>query len=640
VSDPTLFWSLSLIPVQQWISEARRSRDLLVGSGLLAWTVAEVLRRLKVAGARIVVPDPRLVERAPEGGWREWLERGTYSLPNRASGTAQGKAVATVEALLPKLEEEVVLPAWEEVARGVEASKPFPRSNSPAWREIRPFLGEVPCPFHLVQCARRLDGASVKEGLKSIDEVLRAVKRHRPISSHEGSPVGKCQQCGRREAMGPPTWNEWRAYHEELADLEEIALGHRLDANERLCPTCTVKRLAGYLPEGISAPSTSEVAAKEWLYRVRQREDLQPLLEAMKRAAREVPGFGDDPAPLYFQRTRRRLQRATAVSEVPGSAGSVRASREVKDVHAKQAAAVAQVDALAEELAGAIREQRPPSGEASDARPVLPPEPSNYLAVVTFDGDDMGRRVQEDPEGMPRRLAIFAEGLEGTVESHRAHPFYLGGDEGLILCPVERALELAIAIRERWMESVGSSGDGRPATLSAGVCIFDRERPLGGAIQGAHEAIERAKGMEGKDALAVRVQTASGSSWTALDHWDGSWEHLEAAVRLVREGKLVSGWAYDVEELLRSLSLEVWRTEPGVAAVRDEVRRLTARRAVGRPRPQVAEEVWRRLRGDAWWGKAPQDEARAKVADGLHLVGFLARHAGIGVDDEDSREAA
>ena len=67
MSDPTLFWSLSLIPVQQWISEARRSRDLLVGSGLLAWTAARVLRRLKAAGAEIVLPHAGLVGRAREG---------------------------------------------------------------------------------------------------------------------------------------------------------------------------------------------------------------------------------------------------------------------------------------------------------------------------------------------------------------------------------------------------------------------------------------------------------------------------------------------------------------------------------------------------------------------------------------------
>lgn len=42
-----LVFSLGLLPVQEWIAQARRSRDLRAGSVFLWYTMARVLARLE-----------------------------------------------------------------------------------------------------------------------------------------------------------------------------------------------------------------------------------------------------------------------------------------------------------------------------------------------------------------------------------------------------------------------------------------------------------------------------------------------------------------------------------------------------------------------------------------------------------------
>ena len=52
----TYLFSLGLIPVQEWIGQARRSRDLRAGSVLLCHVMARVLSQISKAGAEIVLP--------------------------------------------------------------------------------------------------------------------------------------------------------------------------------------------------------------------------------------------------------------------------------------------------------------------------------------------------------------------------------------------------------------------------------------------------------------------------------------------------------------------------------------------------------------------------------------------------------
>ncbi len=117
-----------------------------------------------------------------------------------------------------------------------------------------------------------------------MEAVYAAAKRSRPVPPHAGAAVRKCGQCGKREAMGGDDPVAWRQFQERLAALPEVRRGLRFDAAEYLCPVCALRRFAGYLEEE-PFPSTSAIAASEWLWRVESIADLRAILRALAGAA-------------------------------------------------------------------------------------------------------------------------------------------------------------------------------------------------------------------------------------------------------------------------------------------------------------------------------------------------------------------
>lgn len=616
-SDPVVYWSLGISPVQSWIAEARRSRDLLVGSRLLALLMGDLLATLKSAGAELLLPhvgDEDL--RSLQGNLEAVLSSGTSAVSNRASGRWASN-VDSVRKNLAVLEERLQ-ERWFEIRDEVETSAR--RSAGQLWDRIGSQVGRPDCPFHLVWVAQEVAGDD-REGLGAVDRLYAAVKRSRPIRPHgDGAPVRKCGQCGRREAMGGSDPKTWRRFQRQLADLPEVRHGLRIDVHEYLCSVCALRRLAGYLRES-SFPSTSAIASRDWLWKVQSVADLRSALRSLEDAAAEVPRYQPswaDRAPLYYRRTAER------------ELGDARS-----DGDQATATALERVLAAQKKLGDQIQRYNWKKTTTTD----LPSNPPEYLAVLFFDGDDLGRRLREDLERLPPRVREFQDRLAaelGNPQSDRlglGEPFYLGGDEGLVLVPAGSALGVATAVRELWQE-VFREGIDQPPTVSAGIALFDRERPLGAAITEAHQALEAAKGMDGKDALAVSVQTASGSAWSVSGRWDEDWSRLAAAVDLIRDDELSAGWPHDVEAFLRSLPMEAFRGDERMRqAIRQEVKRLTLRRTgpesrrSGEREGSAAEKAWRRLKGDSWWLDVPPEEVLSSLPEQLHLVSFLVRQA-------------
>ena len=107
-------FSLGLIPVQEWIAQARRSRDLRAGSVFLWHVMAKLLTRLEAEVEEFEIWTPK----APEGGFarlakhsfREALAE-RYGIPNRASGRFTAEDEPAVRRAFAKLEEEMA-DAW------------------------------------------------------------------------------------------------------------------------------------------------------------------------------------------------------------------------------------------------------------------------------------------------------------------------------------------------------------------------------------------------------------------------------------------------------------------------------------------------------------------------------------------------
>lgn len=600
------FWSLGVVPAQSWIAEARRSRDLLTGSTLLSWSMGRLLSFLENRPLEVLLP--KLAEqdfKGLSGTFRAALEAGSTGVSNHASGWI-AEPLEQAETLFRELE-GCLAEAWSEFHKEV-AGDAAHRSDD-LWQLTSPEIGKPPCPLQVVWALKETSGVPDKDGLHQVEALYSAVKRSRLIPSHlGGAEVRKCGQCGKRESLGGPDPARWRQFQDKLTQLKEVQEGLRFTAAEYLCTVCALRRLGGYLREE-SFPSTSTIAASDWVWNLKSSDDLRSALRSFQNAAQKVPGYEPkwvDRASLYYRHSVAR---------------ELRAARQTSD--SARAEALEAVLASQKNLASEIRRHN-----QKDAESPIAESPAQYLAVVMFDGDDMGSKLREDLGSLPGQVVQFQKNLNAYFGERddetppKGQPFYLGGDEGLILAPAGVALGLADEIRRKWQETAGST-EGK-ATLSMGIAFFDHERPLGAAIETAKRSLKRAKQMLKKNALAISVQTASGSEWMAVARWGESWERVSAAVELIRRGTLSSGWPHDVERFLRTLPKSAFRGDSeSRSAIREEVRRLTWRRS----KPASKQTVWENLHGDTWWSEQPADEELSTLADHFHLVAFLARQS-------------
>lgn len=617
--ESRLFWSFALTPVQSWIAEARRSRDLLAGSQSLAWLMEGLLAAVEQVGGKVLLPHLDAGElQASHGPFETAVGKGTSAVSNRASGwiaLPQDEVRRFFGSLETRLAE-----SWRQLVREVRTSAA--RSAERLWTEVGDAVGEPECPFHLTWAALESRGDD-SEGLAEVDRLFAAVKRSRPARQHAGAPVRKCGQCGRREAMGGSDRAPWHAFQKRLEKLDEVRRGLRFEPGEYLCSLCALRRFAGYLRED-AFPSTSAIAAREWSGALESQprdSEVRRALAALDAGIARVPGYEPrwaDRAPLAYRRSAEREVRDARRDEDGAREGAIRTVVERQ-----------------QDLSRAVERHN-----AQRSVQVLAAAPPEYLAVLMFDGDDLGRRLREDLERLPALVRDFQNRLAARLADRAdalavAEAFYLGGDEGLLLAPVGSVLSVARQIRALWTQILGEAAGGA-ATLSMGVAIFDRERPVGTALETARRSLETSKRLPGKDALTVSVQTASGSIWSVTGRWRDDWVRIEQAVDLIREGRLAVGWSHDVESFLRTLPAEAFTAGTrSREAIREEVKRLTFRRLLwhedeGRAQSTATRQAatWERLAGESWWREQPAEELLAGQPDQLHLVGFLARQAG------------
>lgn len=599
-------FSLGLIPVQEFIVEARRSRDLRTGSAILSWLMSRVLLQLTAdSETQLIIPHPNSLDRFQKKSFDKILDDEEYSLPNRASGYC-GEVASKI---FDSLQKDCLENEWEELYKKTFASNRMREiemdpDSEKIIRESFVHLGKLKCPIQLIWVLKEVPEpqSDSPTHLELIQNLYSDIKRTRPIQIWQGKKTAKCDQCGKREMISPTAdFREWWDWQGKLKSKDWVVSGRRIDSNERLCIVCLTKRFAAYLSKE-PFPSTSRIAAQIWRSKLLAIQELTSLLEPLENALDQAEV--DDPADIFYRRSLNRILRKPAVQQNQDLKNQIREFR----------------DRLRETL--------------KDKSLEIKNEPSNYLAVLTFDGDSMGKKIQEHAEKLPELLYEFSKKVIERFKFNKppyAKIFYVGGDEGLILVPIETALETALEIKSLFDAHIQGI-----TTLSMGMTIFDRNRPLGGAIELAHQALQMSKQQEGKRAFTITIQTASGNVFSSSAHWGDAWERVRNAVRLINgeieRRKLSMGWCYEVEKVLQSLP-DKWGVPEFCAAVAHEVKRITRRKLFvdGKNRQEKEDrfgETWKDLlKGENWFDTYLAGQGKQFIANQLHAIAFLARES-------------
>ena len=635
----TMRLDVSVGPVQGFVAQSRRTRDLWGSSYLLSFLSAHAMRGAHEAGGRIIQP---VVDGDPLFLWvmghREGSAPRIGSVPNRFVVEADGDAPDVARAGVRALEA-----AWKQVCDAVwgcfvEHACPAGNETTHIWRRQVGAFWEVAW----------TTGPSGDQG------GLLARRKHWRSHRPPDEPGDKCtimhdlQELSghvRGESRASRAMQDrfWNGIHEYLGPLD-------LRDNERLCAIALVKRLfpkvapkaLGWEVDTSHWPSTVYVGAVPWIRKVTcaapqpAREYAETVRQSATRVVAErQPPFADlDKAaagdfPLldanYFHRDFVKDERLCPLPDGAGGPSDTRAA----------------LDRLLKTIYGT---------EDRVGRPLGPP--SSFYALLLADGDHLGRlagRVGGSHVG--RALSVFTREVPEIVQEHDGVAIYAGGDDVLAMLPVPRALSCASSLSDRYASAFAGVGAAQAgATLSASVVFAHVRLPLSVVITEAHRLLDEvAKQANGRNSLAVGVMKRGGphcqwvTTWTRCAPDGGSPcsapELLEGLTeRLKRDAAapgLSSALVYRIRETLTRLS-DRPQWEPGAwsvlpagldvrAFLRAEILRSLASSSIEGAEAHVtelADLVWKLL-GPARAPGGAVSDTEAGV-DALLLTRFLA----------------
>jgi CRISPR-associated protein Cmr2 len=556
-------------PVQEFIAQARRTRDLWYGSHLLSELARAGARALVEEGAELVLPaltadDPEL---EPCRGFLRGNGTAPASIANKLLAIVPqgGDPAATAEAV-----RAAVLAFWrDELAAPVKKNcRPLLALDAdPVWDEqIESFV-------EFYASWAPLDG-DYAEARRSLERAIASRKMLREFApwKHDRAGAPKSSLDGARVSV--------------LAEVrsKDVVKKYRLNPGEQLDAVGLVKRAGGEPEQFVPlvnvalAPwiEAAQVVAPGELARLRERARELDLSRVNRADLPWTKAFPFDASVLIESRVAPTFEEL-------GIAGDPQAfvRHELRPLYRKIA------------------------------------EPSPYVACLVADGDRMGERLDRlrNPDvhrDFSRKLAGFAADVRKIVEQeHRGSLVYSGGDDVLAFLPVVDAVSCADRLSQKFEDVVGG-------TLSVGIGIGHVMEGMGDLLELGRKAERLAK--TERNALAVILDKRSGGQ----RRWKASWG-VDPANRLREDAKLVdeelsTKKIHEIEAVRRRLP-EPGKVEgDGVAwqrVLEGEVRRALAR---NEPEPLTADEVGLELGG----GYRQAYEAVARWVDRLSIARAIA----------------
>lgn len=572
-------------PVQDFISSARRSRDLYAGSRLLSEAAGEVAKYLanKLGHQHLIFPapdNPEDLQKLADSG----IPNVVLVQVNQAENCTElvEESITAAQTYIQRRAREIL--------KEHEGQIDWPTSLQQIEELLEVYWACVPVKNDYTKARNRLTAA------------LAARKNTRdftPLAWASSAP--KSSLDGARESVTHLASKSWKLRNglREGEELSGVDLLKRLWSERRFL-------------------STSHLAALPYLEGFRQKGRLKELEFYLERLATEI-GDQARPGSAHPVVSGTLLERYDPRLLFEGRLG---------EFFEGPCPAWERAKAVLAELCQALG------------------QPSPYYALLHADGDRMGEAIDhQSQQGMPahralsNRLALeFAASVRGIVEHHQQGCLvYAGGDDVLALLPLHTALPCAKALAQTFqkaMKDFRTTHDHSP-TLSVGLAIVHHLEPLQDALELVRRTERFAK--EGprdtpfekkRNALALAYSPRSGSERMVRGRWDEAptlGRRLCRYQELLRLEQIPAKAAYELKALLIEL---------GGAAELNEAVALEAKRILGRKEMKLAH------RDELGSLGSPQDVAR--LADELIIAKVVARayeQAGIPIENWEVYDA-
>ncbi|ATB51340.1 type III-B CRISPR-associated protein Cas10/Cmr2 [Corallococcus macrosporus] len=580
---------LKVGPVQGFIAQARRTRDLWYGSQLLSLLAREMARDLTASGATLIFPHPDQVRDTSTGVANKVVAL-VDGVPEQVARRARDAAKSLLRS------------EWRRVAGRCESlliqeAEALAEEQLEAFLEVHAAWAPVDAsPTGYAKALREAEGAlEARRGLREFSPWTRSP----PEGTHKSSLDGGRPSLLRRDRERGPIWRELRIGLREELD----ALGLLKRAGGRPGQFVPVPSIG--LAAGLHAASKAHADLLGRLKAQCEARNFQAVRAPSRPWVRDFPFDGQLLLPERWQ----PYFEECAIPDARRSAASF--GRD-----------------FVEPLRAAMRSRGA--------------EPIPYVACLVADGDHMGRalaRLAEAPDGarahqrVSQALAGFTQQARRIVEvEHRGVLVYAGGDDVLaFVTPADApacAQDLATTFRATLAAALAGT-DAVVPTLSVGLGVGHVLESLGALLDLGRRAEAAAK-KAGRDALAILVAKHAGRERL----WTAPWR-MHPVERLSRDITLLTRepWPLPLGKVHEVADLER-RFPPGsapgpelAALLKDEAGRILARAEAGRaPAPLTPGDVGLELSSEGAASVSPhlaleQWSSRLLVADTFARAG-------------------
>lgn len=522
----------TLGPVQGFVAQARRTRDLWAGSFLLSYLTGQAMATvLEHKDANILLPlvdikdkpDNELLAAILSARAQQSSQHTPFigSLPNHFKAVIATDNPADALGIskdLANASQTAVKTKWQEIADAVyttffEDKKIFNEQQKAIWdAQVQNF-------WQINWVVGSREDANDKSDAAWLGQ--RKNWRSYLPSAQAGD---KCTLMGQWQELSGYIRAQQKRQDNKQADfwkklrkdsgIKVLDLGD----NERLCAIALIKRLFPYVAQETigwqldvqSWPSTSYFAAVPWLRAIQENvTDAEPLRKAAQDyhdlVKQTIKGSSGHNAALTclessslrdFQRLDGQLYYHHSIENDKEHSYNGEAQQAKRTLQA-------QLDTIAQ---------------------LVGHRPSPFYALLMMDGDSLGKLLQQEgveAQDISLALAAFTAEVEPIVRSHCGKTIYAGGDDVLALLPLDRALDAASKLREVYQHAFDQQATCSTATISAGLCFAHYRTSLRAVRKEAKYLLDDvAKDGNGRDSIAVSVLTSSGRNV----EWCSSWQ--------------------------------------------------------------------------------------------------------------------
>jgi len=489
--------NVSIGPVQEFIAEARKTRDLWAGSYLLSRVTFEAMKPIVDGFGDDAIIFPHVIDSAfykvYRGDTVSTSDLQFSTLPNNYIAIIDNSSI-NINTLMNKVQEHINF-YWNNLSQSVHSLiDSIVDSKFSGWNDL--WQEQIKDHFQVFWVAEPITHDSLNERYKDvytgIQKLMEERKLTRTFNQWQGSSAFKCPQCGHREVMGPS--GNIKEFWDTLSKNNKISF--RIKTGEKLCAICLVKRLVeeDNILKGLSKipfESTSDISSKYFKTFLKGKDSEQDVCDFLADINKLCKTIGKN----IF----------SSVDEISGDLlykEGLSAKRLKKEFPKADKGSLKVISEKAISSLEKICKKYKISAE-------------KYYAILLIDGDKIGDiksgKGQDtfsinNQKDISKKIAQLGNQVmpEIIINNLNGYTVYSGGDDLLAFGPTEKCFSAVDGLRKAF-----SAGMGSDITCSASVVIVHHQDSLRRALDEGRKGLEQAKKFYGRNAIAITIMLSS-----------------------------------------------------------------------------------------------------------------------------------